>query len=58
VLRADEVHRVGSERRPYSHLYLEFAEALEGPIVLGRSRQFGFGLMCPLGRQAGGDNNV
>jgi CRISPR-associated protein Csb2 len=46
-LRPDEVHREGRERRPYSHIEVEFAEPVPGPIVLGRGRQFGLGLMAP-----------
>jgi CRISPR-associated protein Csb2 len=38
--------REGS-RRPYSHLVIEFAEPVAGPVVLGRARQFGIGLMAP-----------
>jgi CRISPR-associated protein Csb2 len=48
ALRPHEVHRAGRERRPYSHLLVEFAEPVTGPIMLGRSRQFGLGLLCPL----------
>jgi CRISPR-associated protein Csb2 len=39
--------RPGS-RRPYSHLEIVFAEPVTGPIVLGRARQFGMGLMAPM----------
>lgn len=41
------VFREGRERRPYSHLLVEFATAVKGPVVLGRGRQFGLGLMAP-----------
>lgn len=50
-----EVFRAGSERRPFSHLSVEFADAVYGPVVLGRARQFGMGLMCPAGRGGSGD---
>lgn len=40
-------------RRPYSHLAVEFAEPVLGPMVLGRARQFGLGLMAPTGRAGG-----
>jgi CRISPR-associated protein Csb2 len=51
LLRPDEVYRVGKERRPYSHLVIEFAEPVDGPVVLGRERQFGLGLAVPLLRE-------
>jgi CRISPR-associated protein Csb2 len=35
-------------RRPYSHLEIEFDNPVAGPMVLGRARQFGLGLMVPL----------
>ncbi|MDA8072456.1 MAG: type I-U CRISPR-associated protein Csb2 [Actinomycetota bacterium] len=50
VLRPDEVHRQGRERRPYSHLVVEFSEPITGPVMLGRGRQFGMGLALPVGR--------
>jgi CRISPR-associated protein Csb2 len=49
-LRALEVHRAGGERRPYSHLEVWFAEPVTGPVMIGRARQFGLGLMCPANR--------
>jgi CRISPR-associated protein Csb2 len=49
-LRADEVYRQGRDRGPYSHLEVEFAEPVRGPFALGRSRQFGLGLMVPVSR--------
>lgn len=48
-LAPSEVYRNrGGIRRPYSHLELEFAEPVTGPMVLGRARQFGLGLMAPV----------
>jgi CRISPR-associated protein Csb2 len=48
----------GDERRPYSHLLVEFAQKVRGPLVLGRLRHFGLGVMVPLpaadGRLDGG----
>jgi CRISPR-associated protein Csb2 len=41
------VFRVGRERWPYSHMRLTFARRVEGPLVLGRGRQLGFGLFAP-----------
>lgn len=35
-------------RRPYSYLRLEFERPIVGPVVLGRARQFGMGLLAPL----------
>lgn len=35
-------------RRPYSHLSLRFPEPVRGPMVLGRARQYGIGLMAPI----------
>jgi len=45
------VFRSGRERRPYSHMTMEFERPIEGPVVLGRGRQFGMGLFAP---QSGG----
>jgi CRISPR-associated protein Csb2 len=39
--------REGS-RRPYSYVEVVFEEPVEGPIVLGRARQYGMGLMAPM----------
>lgn len=41
------VFRAGRERWPYGHLRLTFARPIEGPLVLGRGRQLGFGLLAP-----------
>jgi CRISPR-associated protein Csb2 len=46
-LHPTQVARPGRERRPYSHAVIEFAEPVEGPIVIGRSRQLGLGLLAP-----------
>ena len=43
-----EVNRPGKPGHPYSHLELQFAEAVAGPVVIGRGRQRGFGLCVPL----------
>lgn len=50
TLRPEEVHRAGRERRPYSHLLLEFDTPVTGPVAIGRSRQFGMGLLLPIDR--------
>ncbi len=47
ALRPYEARRPGTERRPFSHLRVRFADEVEGPVVLGRTRQFGLGLMVP-----------
>lgn len=49
-LTAAEVFRDGRERRPFSHLRVEFAAPVDGPVMLGRGRQFGMGLLCPTDR--------
>lgn len=46
-LMPHETARRGRERRPYSHLEVSFGEPLTGPVVLGRLRHFGTGLMVP-----------
>lgn len=43
-----EVNRPGRPGLPYSHVELEFAEAVAGPVVIGGGRQRGFGLCVPL----------
>ena len=48
-LAPDEVYRANKERRPYSHLEVVFDRPVAGPLVLGAGRQFGFGLMYPVG---------
>jgi len=42
------VFRAKQESRPYSHMAIVFDRLVEGPIVLGRSRQYGFGLFAPV----------
>ena len=49
-----EVNRPGKPGNPYSHLELQFAEAVAGPVVIGRGRQRGFGLCVPLKDSAAG----
>lgn len=43
-----EVNRPGRPPHPYSHLELEFAEPLDGLVVVGAGRQRGFGLCAPM----------
>ena len=45
-----EVYRPGEPTRYYSHLEIQFAEEVDGPVVLGRGRQLGFGL-CVQGEE-------
>jgi CRISPR-associated protein Csb2 len=47
-LPSRHVFREKQEVRPYSHMVLEFDRMVEGPIVIGRSRQYGFGLFVPM----------
>lgn len=47
-LAPPEVHRARDERRPYSHLEVVFDRPVSGPVVLGRGRHFGLGLMAPI----------
>lgn len=46
-LMPHEATRPGSPSRPYSHLEVEFSRDVCGPLVLGRQRHFGLGLMVP-----------
>lgn len=46
-LHPAQVARPGRQRRPYSHMWVEFAEPVGGPVVLGRGRYLGLGLMAP-----------
>lgn len=49
ALQPEEIFRSERDgRRPYSHLELVFADKVSGPIVLGRARQFGMGLLAPV----------
>ena len=43
-----EVNRPGRPSRPYSHVELQFARPVPGPVVIGAGRQRGFGLCIPL----------
>jgi len=52
-LRAHEASRTGRPSTPHGHVIVEFAEPVRGPVVLGRARTFGLGLLAPVG-QAGG----
>lgn len=46
-LMPHETRRDGQEGRPFSHVEVTFAEPVRGPVMLGRARQFGLGLMIP-----------
>ena len=48
-LMPPETVRRGTPTRPYSHVEVEFAEDVWGPVVLGRQRHFGLGLLAPDG---------
>jgi CRISPR-associated protein Csb2 len=52
-LRPHEVRRKDREVRPFTHVRLAFDEPVTGPVVIGRARQFGLGLMAPLDRWRG-----
>ena len=43
-----EVNRPGRPGLPYSHVDLQFAEPITGPVVIGGGRQRGFGLCVPV----------
>ena len=43
-----EVNRPGRPGLPYSHVDLQFAEPITGPVVIGGGRQRGFGLCVPM----------
>jgi len=47
-MRGHEVYRRDTQRTPFMHLAVEFAEPICGPVVLGRMRQHGLGLMAPV----------
>lgn len=53
ALRPGEVTRAGKPRRPFGHAEVVFGSPVTGPLVLGRMRQFGLGLMAPVGDRAG-----
>lgn len=46
-LKPNDVYREGKQRGPYAHCELTFAEPVAGPVVIGRARQLGLGLMLP-----------
>jgi CRISPR-associated protein Csb2 len=46
--RAFRVHRAGQPKRPYTHATLEFADPVQGPVLLGAARYFGLGLCRPM----------
>lgn len=48
-LRPEEVHREGRSHHPYSFFELELDRDIEGPLIIGRGRQFGLGLTLPTG---------
>lgn len=52
-LRPDQVRRRGGDHHPYSHMHVDFAERVTGPVVLGRGRHLGLGLMAPADNAAG-----
>lgn len=54
-LHPAEVFRPDKERRPYSHMWIEFAQKVAGPVVVGRGRYLGLGLMVPADRGGTGD---
>ena len=47
-----DVFRRVEQRRPYGYLTLRFAERVTGPLLLGRGRHYGMGLMAPAMRDA------
>jgi len=47
-LRGLRTSRRAEDQRTASHLTLEFDEPVVGPVVLGRTRSFGLGLMAPV----------
>ena len=47
-----EVNRPGRPALPYSHVELQFEQAIPGPVVIGSGRQRGFGLCVPLDGRA------
>lgn len=46
-LRPEQVHREGRSRHPYSFFEVQLDREIQGPVVIGRGRQFGMGLMAP-----------
>ncbi|MGI8758224.1 MAG: type I-G CRISPR-associated protein Csb2 [Acidimicrobiales bacterium] len=51
TLRPHEVYRPQRPRMPYSHVQVRFAEPVRGPVVLGRFRTLGLGLLMPVKAQ-------
>ena len=43
-----EINRPGRPALPYSHVDLQFAESITGPVVIGGGRQRGLGLCIPI----------
>lgn len=48
TLPAAATTRAGERSRPFSHVEIEFAEPVTGPVAFGRMRHFGLGLLLPL----------
>lgn len=48
-LEPEGVHRKGQGRHPYSFFEVQLDRDIHGPVVIGRGRQFGMGLMAPQG---------
>lgn len=48
-LRPVEVHGTGKTRHPYSWLEVSFDDPVPGPLCIGRARNFGLGLLAPVG---------
>lgn len=46
-LHPHQMFRRADQGRPYTHLEIEFGESVAGPVVIGRGRQYGLGLMVP-----------
>lgn len=46
-LHPTEVFSPQKQRRPYSHMWIEFERPLRGPVVIGKGRYLGLGLMVP-----------
>lgn len=53
-LHPAEVRRRGDDRRPFSHLEVEFDRPVVGPVAVGAGRRFGLGLLVPLPETEGG----
>lgn len=46
-LRPEQVHHKDRSRHPYSFFEVRLDREIDGPVVIGRGRQFGVGLMAP-----------